>query len=146
MVDQDPPTHPIYAWENEWVFWNLELLSRAGCRRIISQACRKYKVKPPIVKFHPNKCGFSWFMPKINTISMQRGGKNHATCLHEAAHAIAWHYYGQRIEDHGPTFLGIYMWLLEDWKVAPRSALFASARKHGLRWRELPPLRMPRRD
>lgn len=70
-------------------------------------------------------------------MSFSRKGKNAATALHEAAHLIAHDLYGDRGQDHGPTFLGVYMWLLETAGVAPRIALHATARAHGLRWRKV---------
>jgi hypothetical protein len=63
-----------------------------------------------------------------------KGGRNVATALHEAAHHIAWAVHGERVQDHGATFLGIYLDLLSRAGVAPRVALEASARAHGLRW------------
>jgi predicted SprT family Zn-dependent metalloprotease len=54
--------------------------------------------------------------------------------MHEAAHHIAWHLYGERIQDHGRAFLGVFIDCLVKAKVAPRIALEASARAEGLRW------------
>lgn len=64
-------------------------------------------------------------------------GKNTATALHEAAHLIVSDLFGGNVQDHGPTFLGVYMWLLETAGVAPRTALHATAREHGLKWRKI---------
>lgn len=64
----------------------------------------------------------------------RQGGRNVATAMHEAAHHIAWHLHGERIQDHGRTFLGIYLDLLVRAKVAPRVALEASARSYKLKW------------
>ena len=79
-------------------------------------------------------------MPTVDRISLQGGaprapgGRNVATALHEAAHHIAWYLHGDRIQDHGRTFLGIYLDLLIRAKVAPRVALEASDRAHKLKW------------
>jgi len=78
-------------------------------------------------------------MPRIGRISIRggphngRGGLNVATALHEAAHCIAWHLHGERIQDHGPTFLRIYLDLLVRARVAPELALKATARSFGLK-------------
>lgn len=81
----------------------------------------------------------------MGVISMQggthraRGGRNVSQVLHETAHWIVFKLFGDKPQDHGPTFLGVYMWLLEALRAAPRIALHASARAHGLKWRELGP-------
>lgn len=85
----------------------------------------------------------SWSIPSKSRISLQggerhaRGGRNAATALHEAAHHIAWTLHGDHIQDHGPTFLGIYLDLLVRARVAPQIALEATAREHGLTWRRV---------
>jgi hypothetical protein len=140
----DPHSKRVYAWEDSWPQWNYNSLTLASCRTLIAVACKQYRLLAPRVIQH-NKRTLSWCEPVKDRISLQgvgpnnRGGKNAAVCLHEAAHHIAWKYFGDRIADHGPTWLGIYMWLLESAEVAPAVALHASARKFGLRWRRLPP-------
>jgi len=83
----------------------------------------------------------SYCMPARGVISIQavgskpgRGAKNPQTALHEAAHWICWKLHGERIQDHGPTFLRVYLHLLVTYEVAPREALEASARKFKLKW------------
>lgn len=84
-------------------------------------------------------------MGHLNLISLQavgpldKGGKNMAVAMHEAAHHIVFKLCGWRVKDHGPTFLGVYLWLLEKSGVAPKAALHASARVFKLRWRDAPP-------
>lgn len=135
----------VYEWEDSWYDWGANTCSLRECRRLIATACAKFHLAPPTVTQH-HKASMSWCMPAHGRISLQavgskpgRGGKNPATALHEAAHYIAWSHHGNRIDDHGPTFLGYYMWLLEAAKIAPDTALHASARKHGLRWRKIKP-------
>lgn len=134
----DPQKDRVYAWEDEWVDWNLNNISLAECRALIRNACALYKVPAPTVVQHGN--GFSWSMPSRLRISVQgkgargSGGKNRATAMHEAAHHIAWHRFGEKIQDHGPTFLTIYLGLLFRAGVAPAAALKATAREHGLKW------------
>lgn len=77
----------------------------------------------------------------LGVISMQakarregRGGKNAATALHEAAHWIVFLWHSDKPQDHGPTFMGVYLHLLASYGVAPAAALLPSARKHGLKW------------
>lgn len=141
-ADSDPSREAVYSWESSWKEWNTNSLSLTACRALVRRACRAYRVAHPAVKQHGD--GLSWSVPALMKISLQsesrtpgNGGKNKATALHEAAHHIAYHRYGERIQDHGPTFLAIFMGLLADFGAAPAEALAASARKHGLRWRKL---------
>ena len=138
----DPHQDAVYRWEDEWPAWNRNHVSLRVCRKAIRAACKWYKVEPPTVTQHDGRgLAFSW--PKQHRISMQGGeharigGKNIATALHEAAHHIAYAIYGERLQDHGRTWLGIYLNLLERAGIAPRVALEASARAHGLKWRKI---------
>lgn len=137
----DPSKEAVYDWEDEWYDWNENILSLRECRLLIRAACAKFGLAPPTVVQHKTN-SFSYCAPALNKISIQavgskptRGGKNPATALHEAAHFIAYKLHGERIQDHGPTFLGIYMWLLDQAKIAPKRALEATARSHGLKWK-----------
>ena len=138
--DIDPHRDAVYRWEDSWADWNRNTGTAKACRTLIRKACEHYRVPAPTVVVHPQRT-FSWSIPRLSRISIQggrhreRGGRNAATALHEAAHHIAYHLHGERIQDHGPTFLGIYLDLLARTKVAPRIALETTARKHGLRWR-----------
>ena len=139
----DPHREAVYEWEDSWYDWGANTCSLTDCRALVRTACAHFKLPPPAVRQH-NKAALSYCIPAHMVISLQavgsrpgRGGKNPATALHEAAHYIAWKKYGERIQDHGQTFLGVYMWLLEEAKIAPSVALHASARSHGLRWRSI---------
>lgn len=52
---------------------------------------------------------------------------NAAIVLHETAHAISDWILGLELAAHGPEWLGIYMVLLEEFRIASREALHASA-------------------
>ena len=135
---QDPRKEAVYTWEDEWPGWGHNQITLTQCREIIWRACDSYKVIRPTVVEHPER-SYSWSIPSLRHISLQggehlsRGGRNVATALHEAAHHIAWCKHGNRIQDHGRTFLKIYIDLLVRAKVAPRTALEATAREHGLK-------------
>ena len=139
--DLDPHKNEVYTWEDSCPGWNRNHITLKACREVIYAACDHYKVKRPIVVQHPRR-SFSWSMPRHNRMSIQggehreKGGRNVATALHEAAHHIAWSIHGERIQDHGATWLAIYLDLLSRAGVAPRVALEASAKAHKLRWRK----------
>lgn len=134
----DPNCEAVYSWENAWFDWNRNTLSITACRKIIRRACRWYKVESPTVVHHNCK-ELSYSVPEVGYISLQGGethkcgGRNVATALHEAAHHIGWHLHGENIQDHGPSFVRLYIALLERAKVAPRTALLATAREHGVK-------------
>jgi hypothetical protein len=137
---EDPQKAALYAWEETWGPWNFNSLTVTECRAWIVQACAYYDVPPPRVRQHRTR-EFSWCHVRMGVISLQggkhrdRGGRNVSQALHEAAHWIVYQIKGDVPQDHGPTFLGVYMWLLEAAQLAPRVALHASARAHGLKWR-----------
>lgn len=137
--DIDPHQQALYSWEDSWPGWSRNHITFKACRGLVFLACDAYNVKRPTVLVHPQRT-FSWSMPTRNRMSIQGGehrgpgGLNVATAMHEAAHHIAWNLYGDRVQDHGRTFLGIYLDLLVRAKVAPRLALEATARAQGLKW------------
>jgi len=137
-VIDDPHKERVYEFEDSWPGWGRNHITFKACRELVYHACDAYKVKRPVIVQHPQR-SFSWSMPTKNRISLQggehreNGGRNVATVMHEAAHHIAWCLYGDRIQDHGPTFFRIYFDLLVRAKVAPEVALKASAAAHGLK-------------
>jgi hypothetical protein len=137
---EDPQKAALYAWEESWGPWNFYSLTLTECREWVEMSCAYYDVPPPRVRQHRTR-EYSWCHTGMGVISMQggkhraRGGRNPSQALHEVAHWIVFQRFGDKPQDHGPTFLGVYMWLLEAACVAPRVALHASARAHGLKWR-----------
>ena len=137
-MNLDPHKDAVYSWEDSWPGWNKNHITFKAVRAVVYAACDHYKVKRPTVVQHPQR-SFSWSMPTRNRMSIQGGehrgpgGRNVATALHEAAHHIVWNLYGDRVQDHGPTFLGIYLDLLVRAKVAPQVALHASLKSFGLK-------------
>lgn len=138
--DLDPHKEDVYRWEDSWPGWGKNHIAFKHCKTLIDSACSAYKVPCPKIIQHPKRT-FSWSMPTKDLISLQGGaargpgGRNVPTALHEAAHHIAWHLHGDRIQDHGPTFLGIYLDLLSRARVAPLLALESTARSFGLKWK-----------
>lgn len=145
----DPHKETVYGWEDSWPGWNHNHLSIGQCRALIKIVCHHYKVPCPTVTQHSNGT-YAWSAPSFNRISMQggehmrRGSRNVATVMHEVAHHVAWHIYGESIQDHGPAFLGMFIECLVMAKVAPRVALESSARAHKLKW-TYPGTRLARR-
>lgn len=143
---EDPHAEAVYAWENDFRDWSLRVCSLAECKEVMDTACAHYGVPPPKVALWKRR--YSW-CPDVRVPNPKRLldqpvvrlcelGQNWPTVLHEAAHWIALHL-APKAYSHGPTWLGIYMWLLAQAKVAPEPALRASARSAGIKWAQRSP-------
>lgn len=131
MARPDPQLSRAYKWEASFIDWDRSTRTLGEVRGIIDWACLTYGVRPPRVTQHPEYyASFS----QDRLISFNRWQRNPAVALHEAAHFISDAIFGDTIAHHAPEWLGIYIWLLEAYKVAPRAALHASAKAAGLRW------------
>lgn len=128
----------VYRWEDGWRSFVERTSTRRNLRTLIKKACRLYGVDAPTVRFRTKyeKCGSitSEYDPNDHSIVLGWNDTNHAIAMHEAAHAIADSLYGSFLQPHGHQWLGIYLKLLEWAKVAPRTALIASAKEKGLKW------------
>jgi hypothetical protein len=133
----DPQLKPLYAWE-ERNGWNDSTISFKSAKKHIIDACNYYKVVIPEVRLHATR-NLPYASQHNNFISLQRDRYlNVPVSLHEAAHHIVWQKYGARPQDHGPTFLGIYLHLLEKAKITLPGGLRASAKAAKLKWKEHP--------
>lgn len=133
----DPQKTALYAWEGAWLEWNWDSMTMPQVRRWMGKACRKYGVKPSKVTAHR---GSMWttYDPERGSTTFMRSQRNIAVTLHEAAHHILYslseEFEKEEFEDHGKEFLGVYIWLLNEFGVAPLVALTASARAAGLKF------------
>lgn len=141
---KDPQRDAVYDWEGEFRDWNRKTLPLHLVKKYVQDACAHYGLPAPTVKGHPGKA-YAFYKPKDDysgeVISFAGWCQNPAVALHEAAHYIVLHHFGTDVQDHGPIWLGVYLWLLQRAGIAPQEALYASARKWKLRWRETPPER-----
>lgn len=133
MRTKDPQREAVYEWEGEFADWNRQTLTLPAVRAYVRTACAKFGLPAPAVRSHKGKA-MAYCMDDGSHMSFPDWCKNPAVALHEAAHYIADMLLGKRIQPHGPSWLGVYMWLLEEANVAPGEALRRSARKRGLRW------------
>lgn len=140
----DPWGPRLYSFEDDWDSWGKATLTLAECRAVANAACSAFNLKPVSVRQHESRamsfCHIDDSDPPEFFISMRLDHKNVPMVLHEVSHYITDRMYGlKKTQDHGPTFQGIYFWLLARAGVAPREALAASAQRRGLRWRERGP-------
>jgi hypothetical protein len=132
----DPQKAKVYAWEHEWADWNRATMSLRETREVVHWACSKYGIDPPAVRQHRGTAySYSCGAP-INVISFRLDQRNPGVALHEAAHFICGALFGETTDmaDHSPEWMGVYLWLLEGYRIAPRTALHASAKAKGIRW------------
>lgn len=134
-VDSQAAT--VYEWESEFADWNRRTDSIRRIRSYVRTACAHYGLKAPAVRNHGGKT-WPYCAEDGSHISFSQWGQNVAVALHEAAHFIVLKL-APRAKDHGPTWLGVYLWLLNESGTAPTAALAASARAHGLHWHARPP-------
>lgn len=136
---KDPQRKRVYAWEGGFCDWVRSTLTLAEARAVVRWACDKYGLPCPTVSQHMH-AGDSYSqadgsVTKGPLISFKAADqKNPAVALHEAAHYIHDAIFGDKGVHHSAEWLGIYLWLLEGYRVAPRTALLASARAARLRW------------
>lgn len=146
----DSQKQAVYDWEDSFWGWYHNVVPLKKCREVIQFASGLYGVEPPTVRSH-RKVSMSWSIPQYRRISLQSvgqkgptyGGLNIPTALHEVSHQIVWDYYGDTVEDHGPEFVGVYVWLLSEAGMAPAAALYASLDEAEIRYRMSPPNTMP---
>jgi hypothetical protein len=133
---RDVQQQTVYKWEGEWEAWvTREFLTVSRPRELVRRACKRYRVPPPVVKGHHRVTGgTSFYEPNLHRIELRKRHWNVAIALHEAAHAITDWLIGPDQPAHGPEWMAVYLDLLATYKVAPRVALEASARAHGIRW------------
>lgn len=135
MAKPDPQRARIYAYEYAQG-WDKSTTSFKKISALIKRACKHFNVEPPEVRLHDSD-ELSYSIPELNIISMQkRGGLSPQIALHEVAHHICFMLCGHRAQDHGPSWLGIYIYLLERSKVAPDD-MREQLRSMKLRWVEV---------
>lgn len=131
----------VYYWEEMWKWWNVQRLSKKECAKLLKWACRLYNVPAPSLKLHRPLPGKRWataFDPSDYSITLSPQHMNEAVCLHEVAHAIHSLLTGDEAhEAHGPEWLALYIYLLDRLGLAPRIALFATAKVWRLKWKDL---------
>lgn len=150
---RDEQQAAVYGWEDSWADWNRATATKAALRKTIRRAERWYRVRPVTAIWFPKRNRgatpdrrtmgkgrklSTWYDPNVHDIWIRPRHRNHATTLHEVAHSICDTLFGDApLQIHGPIWLSIYLNLLIAHKVAPRTALLASAREAGLKWAPL---------
>lgn len=132
-VASDPQKKKLYAWEHQWQDWNRKALTLKECKDHVAAACGLYGVDAPSISPVNDFWGFSGYWHKENAIVLLREHQNAPSVLHEATHCIL-STLAPKAQDHGPTFAGVYIYLLVSAEICPAEAIYASARKAGIKW------------
>lgn len=132
MTARDPQGQRVYNWEGRWKDWNRSTLTMEEMTDVVRWACRQYGMVAPRVKGHRGK---DYSFSQGDLVSFNFADRNPAIALHESAHYITDAIFpNERLAHHSPQWAGIYLWLLENYGVAPRIALHTSAKAAGIRW------------
>jgi hypothetical protein len=126
-----------YAWEGDFMYWTPMIAKNKDIAKVISDACRMYRVPPPKVRFavRNSQSDSSYYDPNLHEILILPKHREVGTALHEAAHAITdWIIGPWDTEAHGPEWLGVFITLLDRFKVIPRVAAEAHAKAKGLKF------------
>lgn len=106
--------------------------------KIIDHSCKIWGVpRPNVIRRAAKKTKYSYYNSKNREIGLIPDHMNMPMALHEVAHHIAEIRFGTAYEPHGQNWLGIFVDLLVDWKVAPREAIEASLRFKKLKFTDV---------
>lgn len=127
----------MYAWEQG--FWGG--YTDAPCpvsklRRWAKKVAKEYQIPAPKLSFHRTEEQWAGLADDVNIrLNTEWHGRCTFVLLHELAHYICFQY-GHMWNPHGPRFLGVYLWLLDECRLVPLSASIPSARAAGLKFRD----------
>lgn len=136
-MPKDPQQRKAYAWEGDFTFWAAKLAKDKDIRGVIHDACRLYRVPTPHVRIAKRNSASdsSYYDPNLHEILILPKHRDVSTLLHEAAHAITdWIIGPFEREPHSKEWLGVFITLLDRFKVVPRTAAEAHAKAKGLRF------------
>lgn len=97
---------------------------------------RHYRIKPPSV-IHRREGKRGWTAgtyDKYMSVNVDRAGWTPMLLCHEMAHWVVAEL-DYAVPNHGPLWMGIYLYLLGKYRVLPIHASVYSARKFGIKFR-----------
>lgn len=130
----DPQRDKVYWLEAEINgTWNIDAASRSSLTYALGKLSRHYRVPEPGLKIVSKKGGDSgWYEDETIVLNRAMGGANLHVLIHEFAHYVTDCYY-EDVENHGPEFAAIYMYLLDKYSILPHECFRLLARKHRVR-------------
>jgi len=140
-------TQRVYRFESGWRDWNHGYLTLPQTRRVVHAALAHYGL-PRIPVYQHRELGVAYYVKFSNKprISMPRDLFNVPIALHEASHHICDTLVDAELAEHSPEWLGIYLHLLVNARIAPRAALEAGMKAARLEWApQMTPSRLRKR-
>lgn len=142
-IAEDPQRTRLYKMEREFVGISVyHAVSKDNLETLMRHACRYYNMPAPklVVYNDPRdrKFGSSnyeyyepYCVPFNHEIKLNRGfhGANACTLMHELAHYIVDSIY-ENHSGHGKKFVGVYMHLLDKYRIMPSDAFRTIAKRH----------------
>lgn len=135
----DPQREEVYAWEKKCgALWYLHGMSYKDAAHLLARMCKRYGVPAPRLKSVEDVpyTAAAWGDLLVE-VNRKRARPTALLMAHEAAHVIC-HANGEFGPDHGPVWLGLYIDLLDHFKILPRCMTEPSARKAGLKFKKEP--------
>lgn len=132
----DPQRERLYSMEREIIGMAVHHgAKRSELLTVVEHACKYYGVPPPrlMVVNRPEQPVFGWTDTKKIVLNRGYHGANVPTLLHELAHWIVDSFDTSRIEAHRPQFVGVYMHLLEKYRLLPEAGFRSLAKKWKVR-------------
>lgn len=142
---RDPQASRVYILERAYIgVCVYHTVTRENLQIVADHACRYYRVSPVRIETYGDEydgtmaeCIWTehddgrYVCHKIR-VNRARHGANVTCLLHELAHHVTHSTY-INIEGHGPEFVGIYMHLLDKYRIMPSCAFRVLAKKHRVR-------------
>ena len=144
----DPQQEAFYLAEQEFVPKQryCTSLTHSQARKVIAKVRALYALPRLGLRTESVPSRFAgWFVARWGkagrltggTIIFNRDGVQHLTLpflLHELAHAVVDAHFSD-VQDHGPEFVGVMMWLYDHFQVIPQDAFSVILRRHKLKFR-----------
>lgn len=135
----DPQREEVYRWERGFKqqFCDHSMPIRSA-QRIVREMAKHFGVKRPrLFRSRLGKRGYTGAAWGADIIEVNVDLAEFTAILlaHEMAHVICAHE-GLDEPDHGPVWLGTYLYLLDRFKIVPLSATVPSASAAGLKFRD----------
>ena len=134
----DPQQHEVYRWERKYaqLFFS-HAMPYKKAHGLAAAMANAYGIPKPRLSWRrARKESYVAIAEGDEVIEVNTTKADFTSILvaHEMAHVIA-HAYGVLEPAHGPTWLGIYLWLLDRFLIIPKCASVPSAKAAGLKFK-----------
>lgn len=133
---EDPYAYKLYELEKTFVGTCIyHSCPKYRLAALAEDASHYYNLDPPELHIvnRPKLAQYGWTEKSAIYINKAHYGNTAATLYHELSHMIIHEYFDESVESHGPEFLGVYMHLLDKYRIMPHEAFRLLARKWGLK-------------